>query len=242
MKYVFILFLFSIQISARVLTLSQEKFASYFSGEMSSSLLKTAPFDDIVTATDSFSDEYKLGMGGEFGFVYSTPYVGWRFAFEILKPGKLSDVTASQSGTVNYLVSSDVTVVSPKLGIEIHLNRLPSSRIYLFACYGSSNLTMTNTFTGVVVSPNSDHEVQLKSTAPLMVGGFGMEWSFVDTTTFGIELGYRSLVFSEIKYAKDVTSFSGSKVAGDLYQNTLGENKTLNFSSYFGAVTFRFWL
>lgn len=240
--FLFLITLISFQSQARVLVLSDEKFASFFSGEVGSSLLKTSPFDGLVTGTDTFSDEYKLNYGGEFGFVYSSPYVGWRFSFEILKPSKLSEVQASQTATVNYLVTSDVTAVAPKIGIEIHLNKKPNARFFLFGYYGSSNLTMTNTYSQVIVSPNTDHETTLKSSAPVTGGGIGYEWSFVDTTTIGLELGYRSLVFKEIKYSKDVTTFQGAKVAGDLYQNASGENKTLDFSTYYASFAFRFWL
>lgn len=227
---------------SRVLNLSDEKFASFFSGELGTSLLKTSPFDSEVSGTDTFSSEYKSSYGGEFGFVYSTPYIAWRFSFEIQKPSKLAEVEASQAGTVNYLVTSDVTAVAPKLGIELHLNKKPNARFYLFGFYGSSNLTMTNTYTQVLVSPNVDHEVSLKSSAPVTGGGVAYEFSFIDTTTICLELGYRSLVFKEIKYSKDVTTFQGAKVAGDAYQDYTGTAKTLNFSNYFAAISFRFWL
>lgn len=245
MRFIFlflIILILSIKVNARVLNLSQEKFASYFSGEVGSSLLKTTPYDSQVSGTDTFSQQYSLAYGGEFGFVYSSPYVGWRFSFEILKPSKLSGIEASEAGTINYLITSDVTAVAPKLGIEIHLSIKPLSRFYLFGYYGSSNLTLTNSYTQVIVSPNVDHEVSLKSAAPVMGGGVAYEWSFVDTTTICLELGYRSLVFKEIKYAKDVTTFQGAKVAGDFYQDINAENKTLNFSSYYGSLSFRFWL
>lgn len=232
----------SVSCFSRVLNLSDEKFASFFSGEMGTSLLKTSPFDAQVVGTDTFSSEYTSSYGGEFGFVYSTPYIAWRFSFEILKPSKLTAVEASQSGTVNYLVASDVTAVAPKLGIELHLNRKPNARFYIFGFYGSSNLTMTNTYTQVLVSPNVDHEVSLKSSAPVTGGGLAYEFSFVDTTTICLELGYRSLVFKEIKFSKDTTTFQGAKVAGDAYQDYAGVDKTLNFSNYFAGISFRFWL
>jgi len=88
-KIVTTIFFSAIFCQARVLSLSDEKFASYFSVEGGSSLLKTTPFDENLASIDSYSDEYKLGLGGEFGFVYSSPYLAWRFSFEILKPSKL---------------------------------------------------------------------------------------------------------------------------------------------------------
>lgn len=241
-KLVFFVTLISITSYTRVLNLSDEKFASYFAGELGTSLLATTPYDSQASAAETFSQEYKSSYGGEFGFVYSSPYVGWRFSFEIKKPSKLSEVQSSQSGTVNYLLSSDVTAVAPKIGIEIHLNRKPNNRFYLFGFYGSSNLTMTNSYTQVIISPNTDHQTSLKSSAPVTGGGLAYEFSFVDTTTICLELGYRSLVFKEIKYAKDVTTFQGAKVAGDAYVDAAGADKTLNFSNYFAAFSFRFWL
>jgi len=240
-KIVTTIFFSAIFCQARVLSLSDEKFASYFSVEGGSSLLKTTPFDENLASIDSYSDEYKLGLGGEFGFVYSSPYLAWRFSFEILKPSKLKEVQGLASSTAQYIVDSDVTAVAPKLGLEIHLNKKPNNRFYLFGYYGSSNLTMTQAYTGVV-SPNSDHTVEAKGSAAEMGGGLGFEMSFVDTTSFVIEVGYRSLIFKEIKYSKDVTTFQGAKTVGEALTNLNGENRSLNFSGYTASIGFRFWL
>ena len=226
---------------ARVLSLSDEKFASYFSIETGSSLLSTGPFDQNLVAVDSYSQSYKTGLGGEFGFLYSSPYIGWRFSFEILKPAKLKEVSALAGAAAQYVVDSDVTAISPKLGIELHLNRKPGFRFYLFGYYGSSNLAMTNVYT-MVTAPNTDHTVEAKSSASESGGGLGFETSFVDTTSFVFEIGYRSLVFKEIKYSKGVTTFQGSKAAGDLITNLDGSDKKLSFNGYTVSVGFRFYL
>lgn len=226
---------------ARVLNLSEEKFASYFSLETGNSLLKTTPFDQNIASVDSYSDEHKLSLGGEFGFVYSSPYVAWRFSFEILKPSKLQEVQGLAGTAAQYAVSSDVTAVAPKIGLQLHLNKKPNNRFYLYGYYGSSNLTMTQTYSAVM-SPNADHVVEAKGSSTVAGGGLGFEVSFVDTTAFVLEVGYRSLTFKEIKYSKDVTTFQGAKTAGDLLTNLNGENRSLNFSGYTASVGFRFWL
>lgn len=226
---------------SRVLNLSEEKFASYFSVEGGSTLVKTTPFDENLANVDSYSSEYKTGLGGEFGFVYSSPYIAWRFSFEILKPSKLSEVEALEGENVQYMVDSDLTAVAPKIGVEIHLNRKPNYRFYAFVFYGSSNLTAVQTYTQVL-APNSDHVVELKGASTSTGGGIGFETVFVDTTAFVIEIGYRNLTFQEIAFSKDVTTFQGAKVAGDLLTNLDGTNRTLNFSGYMASVGFRFWL
>ncbi|NUM57493.1 MAG: hypothetical protein HUU56_02615 [Bdellovibrionaceae bacterium] len=242
MRYFFVICFLTLQLHARVLSLSDESFASFFSGEMSTSAVKTSPFSDLINGSENYSSEYKNGYGGEFGFIYSTPYVGWRFSFEFLKPSKLSGVEGSNAGAVNYLVASDITSVAPKVGIELHLSKKSNSRLYLFGFYGSANLTMINTYTGLTVSPNADYEANFKASSSVYGGGIGWEWAFVDTTTLGLELGYRSLSFKEIKFSKDTNSLQGSKVTGDLYQDYLGQNKSLNLSSSYIALAFRFWL
>jgi hypothetical protein len=240
-KIVTAIFFSALFCQARVLNLSDEKFASYFSVEGGSSLLSTNPFDQNIASVNSYSDEHKMSLGGEFGFVYSSPYVAWRFSFEILKPSKLKEVQALASATAQYLVDSDVTAVAPKLGLEIHLTKNPNHRFYFFGYYGSSNLTMTETYTAVV-SPNSDHTVEAKSSSTEMGGGLGFEINFVDTTSFILEVGYRSLTFKEIKYSKDVTTFQGAKTVGETLTNLNGENRSLNFSGYTASIGFRFWL
>lgn len=226
---------------ARVLNLSEERFASYFSLEGGSSLLKTTPFDQNLASVDSYSDEYKMGLGGEFGFVYSSPYIAWRFSFEILKPSKLKEVQGLATATPQYVVDSDVTAVAPKIGVELHLNKKPNNRLYVFGYYGSSNLAMTQAYSSVV-SPNTDHVVEAKGSSAVAGGGLGFEMSFVDTTAIVLEIGYRSLVFKEIKYSKDVTTFQGAKTAGEMLTNLNGENRSLNFSGYTASIGFRFWL
>lgn len=228
-------------VNARVLKLSDEKFSSYFSVETGTSVLKTSPFDENMATVDSYSHKYRTGMGGEFGFVYSSPYIGWRFSFEVLKPSKLKGVDALAGTTVQYTVDSDVTAVAPKLGLEIHLTRNPNFRFYLFGYYGSSNLQMTNTYSSAS-SPAGDHTVTAKSSSAVMGGGVGFETSFVDTTTFIIEIGHRVLKFNEIKYAQDVVTFQGAKSAGDVMTNVDGSDRSLNFSGYIVSIGFRFWL
>ncbi len=226
---------------ARVLILSDEKFASYFSIESNASKLTSNPYDQNLASVTSYSDEYKTGAGGEFGFVYSTPYVGWRFSFEIIKPSKLKEVNALAGSAIKYQVDSDVTAVAPKLGIEIHLNKKPNYRFYLFGYYGSSSLTMTNAYTATI-APVSSHTVEAKSAATEVGGGLGFENSFVDTTSFIVEIGYRTLVFSEVKYSKDVVTFQGAKTVGELLKNLDGTNRSLDFTGYTVSAGFRFWL
>ncbi len=99
---------------ARLLNLSEEKFASFFSVETGTSNIKTTPFDQNLANVDSYSGEYKINMGGEFGFVYSSPYIAWRFSFEILKPTKLKEVQALEGTEVLYIVEFDVTAIARK--------------------------------------------------------------------------------------------------------------------------------
>lgn len=240
-KIIALLFFTVIITEARVLNLSDEKFASYFALETGNSLLKTTPFDQNIASIDSYSDEHKLSLGGEFGFVYSTPYLAWRFSFEILKPSKLQEVQGLAGATAQYLVSSDITAVAPKIGLELHLNKKPNNRFYLYGYYGSSNLTMTETYSAVV-APYSDHAVEAKGSSTVAGGGLGFEMSFVDTTAMIIEVGYRNLVFKEIKYSKDVATFQGAKAVGDALTNLDGENRSLSFSGYTASIGFRFWL
>lgn len=240
-KIIFLI-IFAISFSeARVLNLSDEKFASYFSVESATTNIKTSPFDQNLANVDSYSKEFSTSLGGEFGFVYSSPYIAWRFTFEILKPAKLKEVQALAGTDVQYLVESDVTAVAPKLGLEIHLNRKPNYRFYLFGYYGSSNLTMTQTYTQVV-APNSDHVAEIKGASTETGGGLGFETSFVDTTAFIVEVGYRTLVFNEMNYSKAVTTFQGAKAAGDAVTDLEGLKKSLNFSGVTVSVGFRFWL
>lgn len=239
--YLIFITAFSLEAFGRALNLSEEKFSSFFSVQSGTLVVGTAPFDGLVNGVDTYSSDFKASYGGEFGFIYASPYLAWKFAFAIQKPSVLKDVVGSASGVDTYTVSSDLTAVAPILGLQLNLQRRPDKRVFLFGFYGQSSLTLINTYSSTV-TPYADHVEELKSSAPVYGGGLGYEFSFVDTTTIAIELGFRTLKFTNISYSKAVTSFQGDQAVGSSYLNYNGEAKEINMSGSFASIGFRFWL
>lgn len=225
---------------ARVFDMNRETFASFFSGSYGPSVIANSANKDESTAT-TFNDSVTTNTGGEFGFLYTSKFVGWRFGFEVLKPTAISP-TASDGATDLYKVKSDLLVYIPKLGIDISLYGKGNTKYYFGGYAGTASITMTNTYSLVTAAPPGDHIVIAKGSTNLMGGHLGLETLMADTTTFYLEVGYRVLKFSELKYSTDVTTFSGAFLTGDIVKDINSTNRTIDFTGYYGTVGFRFYL
>jgi len=222
--------------------MGNEEFAGYFLLTGGTSLVKSAALDK-ESAADAYSSEASLNTGGEFGFAYTTGREGWRFGFEVIKPSALSGVSATQGGAEIYQVKSDVSVYAPKVGLEFLVKQTPTGRVILFGYVGSGSLSLKNDYTLVTIAPNANFSIEGKGAANLMGGGLAGEFHMMDTTTVIVEVGYRSLSFSEINYSKDVAAgFNGAIVSGARMVGTDGLDRKLDFTGAYASVGFRFWM
>ncbi len=83
---------------------------------------------------------------GEFGFLYSRPYVSLRFGLEILKPTALES-TATRSSADLYSVKSDILGYAPKLSLDVNLHSTNTYRSFVSVSGGLANVTMKNQYT-----------------------------------------------------------------------------------------------
>ncbi len=251
MKRVFlgIIFIFSSQISwARLINLNQEGFASYLSYYGGNTAVGTKPFENEAVAGYVYSESYSLLSGGEFGFFYGKGKAGFRFSIEVLHPTKLENFTVkdTQAQTL-YTATSDITGYIPKLGLEIGLAASQRSR-WIFLIYGgSATVTLKNdyvlTATGSAAFPGvSDHSVSIKSTGTQYGGAITYESLFNDSTTFFIDLGYRTFNLNTLTYVQALTTFSGTKAQGETVLDSTGLAKTLDLSGYLANVGFRIYM
>ena len=244
-KVFFLSLLFSICISqaqARVFNLAKEKFASYlfFNGSQPANL-KDTPW--VLESTSTSSDKtYSTVTGGEFGFTYATGFVSWRFAFEIFKPSKLSEISAIKNSAAIYTVSSDITGYAPKLGFEITPWMKDNYKIFAFGYIGTTSVTLKNDYTNVTIAPSANHTVEMAGTGNLLGGGIGYETSFFDTTSFIMEAGYRALTVDQLTYSKAVTTFNGAVTVGQTVLKTDGGKRSIDLSGAYATIGFRFWL
>lgn len=226
---------------ARVFGLNQQEFGSYFAVNGSQAPIADSPWVR-ESAADASSTKYGTTTGGEFGFTYAGKYLNWNFGFEILKPTKLTGISATQSGTTVYKIDSDITGYAPKAGIEITPWSNPTQKIFIFGYVGSANVTVKNDYTALTIAPNVDHSVEMSGTGNMLGAGMGWEIHFFDTTSLMIQLGYRSLTVDNFKYTKSVTTFSGAVTAGQSVLKTDGSLRSLDFGGTYATLGLRFWI
>lgn len=235
-------------VQARVFNIANETFASYFLVNGGTSNLQKGAFENESSGVTAYDNGYTTMMGGEFGFLYSTPEVSFRFGIGVIKPATLKDVKATNaSSTELYAVTSDLLGFVPKLGMEINFSKTTGFRGFLVASVGSANITMKNSYvltsTGQATYAGvADHTVEAKGSATELYGGVGAEMHMTDTTTLIVEGGYRILKFTKLTYAKDVTTFTGAKTSGDAVVDTSGNQRNLDLSGIIATIGFRFYM
>lgn len=230
-----------VPVQARVFNLNKENFASYLALSYGPSLVGQNVLEGESTATD-FSSSVSVNQGGEFGFVYATSRVSWRFGFEILKPAALAGVEAGDGTTTAYTVSSVVMAYLPKVGIELNLRTMDQWRVYIFGQFGTGTLSVTNTYTDVSIAPGADFIVKYQGAATTQGGGMGYEFTAFDTTSVLIEAGYRQMTFDKVVYSEDVTDFQGAHAAGDQAMWTDGKRREIDFSGGYVTIGARWYL
>jgi hypothetical protein len=227
---------------ARVFTLSKERFASYLVGSYGLSNLKNTPYYGESSSAYSYTTEYPNLLGGEFGFIYFNGRLGWRFGFDSIKPLKVEGQARDGSGTNLYTYLNEVTVLTPKIGLDLNLYANSYYRVSINGFFGTAALTSKTDYSAVTIAPNAAHSVDERSSAPCYGGGVTQEISFFDTTTFVLEIGYRQLKFTNVKYAADVTTFSGAVSKGDEVRNADGSAHEIDFTGAYASAGLRVYL
>lgn len=233
--------------SARVFDVGKEKFGTYLKGSYSTAPVGQSMFEKSSGTGMTFDNEVKYLPGYEFGFLWSMPWFNMRFGFELITPSKLKDVEARDaSDNLIYNLTSDFSVATPKIGLEVNVNRWKESRTFVGGDWGMANLTVTNSYTfqsGQTKFPSlTDFREETKSAAQTYSGFVGFETLFFDTTTFVIEAGYRVLKFDTLKHNTDITNFQGTVVKGDQAHYDDGTARSVDLSGPFASVQFRFWM
>lgn len=228
---------------ARVFSLNREKFASYLLFNYGTSkIADNTIYKEEATAT-AYSEDVKTNLGGEFGFIYATELISWRFGFEILKPAAINSTATNAGGTAIYDVKSDITGFLPKLGLEINLKTTPTLRVYAFGYVGQTSVTIQNDHTNVTVAPNTAFTTKYKGNCNAKGGGLAFEFSSFDTSTLVLEVGYRDMFIDKLTYSEAVTDFGGARAPGD-NATWAGDGKAreIDLGGPYAALGFRFYL
>ena len=240
---VFILLFLSQSSYARVFNMAETKLAGYLSANFSTSTVKKDFFTGESSATE-YSKGFTQNIGTDFGLIYRTERIAWVFGFESVKPNKISGGVASTSGTTNYEYESDLTVLAPKIGLELILHQSQTYRVSIQGAVGTATLQTKTDYTGLTIAPNTDFSIEAKSTANMITSGLGTEWHWSDNTALQLMIGYRDLNFKKLKLAEASTnSFAGGPLAkGSTLTKLDGTNVKYNFSGPFVGLVFRIWI
>lgn len=237
-----VLLLIPVMVDARVFDINNEKLASYLVFNMGMSGSPKSAFENEANTSYVYSKEVKYNTGADFGILYATSFLNYRFGFEILKPDILQDVSATNGGATVYKVESQAVAYAPKLGIELNLRRANNNRSFAFGYMGSASFNLKNSYSASTIAPVGAHTVEMSSSAQLIGYGIGQEGYMTDTTTYLFEVGFRQLNFNSLKYKSDVTTFSGAKTAGSKVADVDGNAREINLGGYYLSLGFRIYM
>jgi hypothetical protein len=135
-----------------------------------------------------------VNLAYEFGFVYASKYLNWRFGFEFLKPATLKNMSGTSSGgTEWFTLSNDISGYVPKIGLEANIKTWNASRLYLNADYGLATVTVQNSYSftsdGLTQFPGmADFREEIQGTGSMIEASVGIETLMSDTTTICLDL------------------------------------------------------
>lgn len=253
MKYLILgLFIFlSATVEARVFNMGKESFGSYLRTTYGTWDKSKTPFENSSSNTANpltYNTGFTTLTGYEFGFLYNYGATAFRFGFELIQPPKLSDITGTNAGSIKqYDLGSELSVVTPKFGIEFNLKTWKESRAFFYGDYGLANLTLQNSYefttAGQTTYGLANFREEVKATASTYSLNLAFETLMSDTTTICLEGGYRFLKFAEMKHNVAVTNFQGTVAKGDKAYNEDGTTaRSLDLSGPYVGLHFRFWI
>ena len=159
-----------------------------------------------------------------------------------MKPSKVRG-DASTGGTTNYSYTGEVSVYTPKVGIELVFFQQKDYRIFANASVGTANLSVKNSYSGLNIAPNTNFSYEGKGTANLLNYSLGGEWHWTDNTTVVLAVGYRQLNFKKVSYLNDVaSSFTGAHTKGQKITKADGSALEYDFTNSYLTLGLRFWM
>lgn len=224
---------------SRVFNMKNESVGSYLMFGGGGSLVKDQAFVGESTA-DSYDAEVKNNYSGEFGIITGAGPVGILFGIEILQPPPLKEIVAKAGGSKVYTVDSTIQVYTPKIGLNINLLTGSIYRLYISGAAGYSTAQIKNEYKAVSLS-QGDHDVSMKGSTLSYNAGLGIEFYLMDTTTIVLGGDYRFMRFRDLRYSKDITTFTGVKTSGDQVTTMTGSNRDLDLSGVIFNLGFRFY-
>ena len=232
---------------ARSFDLKNESFATYFGGSYGLSNLGDYAFGQSGGNGVSTDQAVRTNFSGEFGFAFTSNSGGIRLSGEYLLGKALAGVSGTNaSGTAYYALDSKISAFVPMLTGEFPIWKRPESRIMLGGGAGYALVSldqeyrMTPAGTAALGVSNYTEKSSTRSLAWKLFMSF--ETTFVDTTTFCFEAGYRSIKVGSLQSSKDTAAISGNQTVGSDVKNMDGSNRAFDLGGAYAALLFRFYL
>lgn len=227
--------------------MGKEKFGTYLRMTYAPWTQGATPFNGSGGAsTTVFNKDWTSTNTYEFGFLYTSNKLTWKFGFEMIQQPKLAEnAGSSAAGAKHYDMSSELSVATPKVGLEIVMRQWPNSRLFAGVEYGFSTLTLQNSYSGIdtgVYAGMADFREELKGTSNLIGGMIGFETLMSDTTTVCLDVGYRSLSFAGVNHNVAATTFQGPVTVGQAANDNNGSARKLDMTGYYASLWFRIWV
>ncbi len=219
--------------------MTRETTGSYLTGTMGNVSVNQNLYQNESSVTN-YTEGVNTLMGGEFGLFRVTERATFKLGFEILIPKAIKVATASSGGVTQYNINSTGIIYSPKFGMDLNMLFGSMYRWIISGSIGMARLSQKNEYKETIL-PVGDHTVEYMGDTITWTASTGIEYYIMDTTTLVFEVGYRSLNFQSIKYAKSVTTFTGEQNGSDTAHEYSGADRTANFSGIVGGLGFRFY-
>lgn len=219
---------------ARVFNWKDATVAPYMRGTAQTMSLGQSAFEDSIPAGDTIDGSARFGYGGELGVLLgATPFVRVRLGAELMQAQSVGETTAA------YRLDSSVSVFNPNVTFEYAGMPQGSYRYYGFASVGYAMATVENKFRD---SSAGDYAEIAEGRSVSGAVGIGVEWLFTESATLALDLGYRYLRLSSLKYKASASGLSGDVTKGDVALDRAGQPRALDLGGVTVGIGFRFYL
>jgi hypothetical protein len=219
--------------------------AAYVRGTAGFSQLDQDTFANEAGPGITVDGSTKYNYGAELGFAFSLgPMTHLRIGAEVIQENPVNGTGSDSSGIAEYKLSSTVFIFNPNVAIEHVWSSSGVMRYYFVLGAGYANVTAANDYKKTPASTLDEADFKESLVANTLSGQFalGLETLFTDNVTFMADAGYRYLPVRSLKYAGDVTNFTGTHAKGDDVLNADKSKRTLDLGGIFVGVAFRFYL
>lgn len=232
---------------ARVFDFKNEHVALYFGGSFGSTNVSSGAFTNATPNDVIYDRQVQTASSAEFGLMFSTRLLNFRFGGEYLMPRDQAGINATNTaGAALFSLTSKVSAIIPMVTIELMPYRGVLTRGLIGVGYGYALVSMSNEYTmaaaGTARWSKADYKEVGTGGGSFMQGYLGWEFLFTDTTTAAISAGVRYCRVASMTSSQDTNAIGGQQTTGQEIFNSDGSHRSLDLGGGFLAINFRFYL